>query len=109
MTPLDFVPLLNHLWQSTLVAGLAWLACATVLRAYGARLRFGVWLATSLKFLVPFAVLAEAGRDLAAPSLLTPSQSHQLFDIVSTSTPLLAPVVVSGPRPRRRHRRITRS
>jgi len=25
----DFFYLLNHLWQSTLVAGVAWLACRT--------------------------------------------------------------------------------
>jgi uncharacterized protein (TIGR03435 family) len=98
MTPQDFIPLLNHLWQSTLVTGCACLACATVLRTHSARVRFGVWLATSLKFLVPFALLANAGRDLATPSLLTPSQSHQLFDIIRTSSPLLAPVALSGPR-----------
>jgi uncharacterized protein (TIGR03435 family) len=98
MTLPDLMPLLNHLWQCTLFAGLAWLMCATVLRAHSARLRFGVWMVASLKFLFPFAVLTSAGRDLATPSLLTPSQSHQLFDIISTSGPLLAPVAVNGPR-----------
>ena len=30
----------NHLWQSTAVGLLAWLTCATILRANSARLRF---------------------------------------------------------------------
>ncbi|HXR98478.1 MAG TPA: M56 family metallopeptidase [Terriglobales bacterium] len=52
--------LLNHLWQSTaflaLVALLAWL-----LRSRPASLRFRLWMAASLKFLLPFSVLAWLG------------------------------------------------
>jgi bla regulator protein BlaR1 len=52
--------LLNHLWQSTLFAGvIAILALA--LRHNRARLRYGLWLVASAKFLVPFAALAAAG------------------------------------------------
>ena len=51
---------LNHVWQSTLFAGvIAILALA--LRHNRARLRYGLWLAASVKFLVPFAMLAAAG------------------------------------------------
>ena len=50
----------NHVWQSTLFAGvIAILALA--LRHNRARLRYGLWLAASVKFLVPFAMLAAAG------------------------------------------------
>ena len=57
MTALFF----NHVWQSTLCAGvMAILAFA--LRHNHARLRYGLWLAASVKFLVPFAMLAAAGR-----------------------------------------------
>jgi len=51
---------LNHLWQSTLFAGVV--AILTFgLRRNRARLRYGLWLTASVKFLVPFAVLAAAG------------------------------------------------
>src|SRR5579864_2193418 len=74
--------LLNHLWQSTLVAGVAWLACRTMLRANSPRIRFGVWLVASLKFLIPFAAFVEAGHRVGARRLLTPAQSQQVFDAI---------------------------
>src|SRR5688572_31725001 len=50
----------NHLWQSTLFAGvIAILALA--LRHNRPRLHYGLWLAASVKFLLPFALLAAAG------------------------------------------------
>ncbi|MGH9480172.1 MAG: hypothetical protein ACRD1A_13145, partial [Terriglobales bacterium] len=56
---------LNHLWQST-----AFLAAAAVvvwaLRGRAARVRFWVWMAASLKFLVPFGALAALGGWLGA-------------------------------------------
>src|SRR5215472_4851504 len=54
----------NHLWQSTLVAAAAGLL-TLALRKYHARIRYGIWLASSLKFLVPFSALVAAGRYLA--------------------------------------------
>ena len=89
MTQIVFF-LLNHLWQSTLVAGLAWLACATMLRANRPGVRFGVWLAVSLKFLIPFTFVVEAGRWLDVRPLLSPSQSQQIFEIVSSGSGMLA-------------------
>jgi len=52
--------LLNHLWQSTAFA-VAATALAWTLQRHQAKVRFWVWLAASLKFLVPFGVLAELG------------------------------------------------
>ena len=52
--------LANHLWQSTLVAGLAWLV-TLALRRDRAGVRHAVWLAASLKFLVPFSALTSLG------------------------------------------------
>jgi uncharacterized protein (TIGR03435 family) len=49
--------LANHLWQSTLFCGVAALVAVT-LRASGAQVRYWVWFAASMKFLVPFALLA---------------------------------------------------
>jgi beta-lactamase regulating signal transducer with metallopeptidase domain len=56
--------LLDHLWQSTLVAGAAGLL-TVLLRRNGAGVRYAVWFAASLKFLVPFSVLIALGRQLA--------------------------------------------
>jgi len=52
--------LLNHMWESTLVAVVAWLA-TLALRRDRAAVRYGVWLAASLKFLVPLAWLTTLG------------------------------------------------
>ena len=53
----------NHLWQSTGFAAVAVLL-ALALRSNHARLRYWLWLAASVKFLVPFSVLAEIGAGL---------------------------------------------
>jgi bla regulator protein BlaR1 len=54
-----------HLWESTLIAAvigvLAWL-----LRRNSAHLRYWLWLAASIKFLVPFSILVTAGSVLGA-------------------------------------------
>jgi beta-lactamase regulating signal transducer with metallopeptidase domain len=56
--------LADHLWQSTLFAGAAGLL-TLMLRHNGARARFWLWFAASLKFLLPFSLLAMAGEKLA--------------------------------------------
>lgn len=56
--------LLDHIWQSTLFAGAAWLL-TLAFRRNGAALRFWLWFAASIKFLVPFAALAALGEYLA--------------------------------------------
>jgi beta-lactamase regulating signal transducer with metallopeptidase domain len=67
--------LLDHLWQSTLFAGGAGLLTLW-LRRHPARLRFRLWFAASLKFLVPFAVLSVLGQNL---SRLFPASMPRLF------------------------------
>jgi beta-lactamase regulating signal transducer with metallopeptidase domain len=56
--------LLDHIWQSTLFAGAAWLLTLAFHRN-GAALRFWLWFAASIKFLVPFAWLAALGEHLS--------------------------------------------
>jgi beta-lactamase regulating signal transducer with metallopeptidase domain len=56
--------LLDHLWQSSLFALAAGLLTLAV-RRNAARIRFWLWFAASLKFLVPFALLAMLGEKLA--------------------------------------------
>jgi bla regulator protein blaR1 len=53
----------NHLWQSTVVAGVAALL-AFVLRKTHARTRYWLWLAASLKFLIPFSLLVAVGKQI---------------------------------------------
>ncbi|MFL6604017.1 MAG: M56 family metallopeptidase [Steroidobacteraceae bacterium] len=76
--------LANHLWQSTLVLGIAGLL-TLLLRRNTAKLRYALWLGASVKFLVPFAWLAALSanipwrpRTAAAPQLIL------LFDRVTT-------------------------
>jgi bla regulator protein blaR1 len=54
----------NHLWQSTLFAAIAALF-ALFLRINHARTRYALWLAASMKFLIPFSLLTAIGSYLA--------------------------------------------
>ena len=74
MNPQFVSSLANHLWQSTLFAGAAALLLVA-LRNNPARVRHGLWLAASCKFLIPFSVLVALGSQIqwrAAPQT-TPS------------------------------------
>jgi len=56
----------NHLWQSTLFAVLA--AILTLaFKKNQARVRYRLWLAASVKFLIPFSLLISLGGHLARP------------------------------------------
>jgi bla regulator protein BlaR1 len=55
----------NHLWQSTLFAAVAGFL-TIALRANSAQARHRVWLAASLKFLVPFSLLVATGGKLGS-------------------------------------------
>jgi len=54
----------NHLWQSTLFAITAGLL-TLFLRRNQARTRYWLWLAASVKFLIPFSLLANVGSHIA--------------------------------------------
>ncbi len=70
--------LANHLWQSTLVAVAAGLL-TLILRQHHARVRYWLWLAASLKFLVPFSLLVSIGKSLAWSHNATPAASPALY------------------------------
>ena len=55
--------LADHLWQSTLVAVAAGLF-TLMLRQHHASARYWLWLAASMKFLVPFSLLVSIGKSL---------------------------------------------
>lgn len=53
--------LLDHLWQSSLVAILIW-ALTLLFRNNGAAVRHGLWFAASAKFLLPFSLITAIGH-----------------------------------------------
>ena len=53
--------LANHLWQSTVIAVMVWLLALT-LRKNCAHTRYRLWMAASVKFLVPFSLFIQAGE-----------------------------------------------
>ena len=67
---------LNHLWQSTLCLGVI-AVLAVFMRRNGAHTRYWLWLAASVKFLVPFEVLVAVGQQIAphapAPNSVAPA------------------------------------
>ena len=58
--------LANHLWQSTLFVIVAALLML-LLRKNQARVRYGLWFAASVKFLIPFSLLMSLGSHLEIP------------------------------------------
>ncbi len=59
--------LANHLWQSTLFAALG-AGLALMLRNNRAQTRYALWLAASVKFLVPFSLLFAIGARIELPA-----------------------------------------
>jgi len=86
-------PIANHLWQSTLFAAAAWLLTLT-LSHHRAQLRHGIWLAASVKFLVPFAALLTLGRHLGWPSAVH-VQADMALALDAVSEPFSRPVSVA--------------
>ena len=75
----------DHLWQSTFVAAAA--ALLTIpLRRNAAWIRHAIWLAASLKFLIPFAALVAVGRRLGiAPPAADPERLETQINFVVDS------------------------
>jgi bla regulator protein BlaR1 len=65
-------PLANHLWQSTLFAGVAGML-TLALRKNRAQVRYWLWLTASVKFLIPFSLLVSAGSYLGWSKALAPA------------------------------------
>jgi bla regulator protein BlaR1 len=102
MIPSQFQPLANHLWQSSLFALAVWLV-TLVLRRNRAAVRHGLWLAASVKFPVPLALMAAVGSSVGwrrAPTFVQPQAAFVMEEIsqpfaLPDPAPLLAPATPS--------------
>src|SRR5438105_14770989 len=84
------LPIANHLWQSTVfvaAAGLLTLA----LRRNRASVRYGIWLAASLKFLVPFSLLVSLGGEFGWRTAPAIAGSQFSFVLEEIGRPLTLP------------------
>jgi bla regulator protein blaR1 len=82
MIPSQLVPSANHLWQSTLFAGVAGLL-TVFLRRNRAHVRYWLWLMASVKFLLPFSILVAVGGLLGRHTVAAPSQLVSASDFSS--------------------------
>ena len=80
----------NHLWQSTLCVVIVGLL-TLVLRKNHARARYGLWLAASVKFLIPFSLLIGIGGHLARPRVLPPTEPGFFVAMEEASQPFTLP------------------
>jgi bla regulator protein blaR1 len=97
-------PLANHLWQSTLGVAAIWLLTVG-LRKNHAAVRYWLWLAASVKFLIPLSLLVSVGSQVGwrkapaiAAAIAGPHWSSVVADIggpFTASTP--APQAVASP------------
>jgi bla regulator protein blaR1 len=85
----------NHLWQSTLFAAAAGLL-TLLFRKCHARVRYGLWLAASIKFLIPFSLLVALGSHLAwSPgAAVTSNRLRFAIEVVSGATPAVVPGLI---------------
>lgn len=84
--------LANHLWQSTLFV-LAAALLTVALRKNQARTRYWIWLAASVKFLIPFAPLIVLGEQLGWLRSSGEAQPGVYFTIEQIGQPFTSPTV----------------
>ena len=83
--------LFAHLWQSTLVISIVWLV-TLALRGNRPRVRYWLWTAASLKFLVPFSWLVALGSRFewrSAPAIAKPAATF-VEEILASPLPVAA-------------------
>jgi bla regulator protein BlaR1 len=95
MTAWPSTAMVDHLWQSTLFVALVWLA-TLALRQNRARVRCWLWVAASVKFLIPVSALVGLGARFewrAAPAIAQPAAAFVMDDVLAL--PMLASVVAA--------------
>jgi len=88
--------LVNHLWQSTLSAGIAALV-VLALRQNNAAVRYRIWFLASLKFLLPFSLFVGLGNQLDwfRPEIPPAAQMTPITVVAGASSPV-APKATSA-------------
>ena len=94
MIPSQLQAVANHLWQSTVFAAVAGLM-TLVLRKNRAAARYWLWLTASMKFLIPFSVLAMVGSHFVRqePARIIPPIATAIERV---SLPFTAPGPAAG-------------
>jgi bla regulator protein BlaR1 len=82
----------NHLWQSTLFAVVAGLL-TLMLRKNQARARYWIWMAASLKFLIPFSLLVGIGGQLGWLRTSDGIETGSYLAMDQISQPFTQPVI----------------
>jgi uncharacterized protein (TIGR03435 family) len=79
---------IDHLWQSTLFAGLVWIT-TLALRRNGARVRYWLWIAASVKFLLPLSWLTALGAQIEwqSPAAVQPAAAFVVEQVLSPPAP----------------------
>ena len=78
MIEADLIALADHLWQSTLFA-VVLAGLSLLLRRHGARVRYALWLAASIKFLVPLGLLTFIGTQILGHLITAPGDPPGLI------------------------------
>ena len=85
--------LLDHLWQSSLFAACAWLF-TLLLRTDGAHARYWIWFAASVKFLIPFSLLAMIGAQFGWHATQASATAPIASAVRQAAAPFIAPAAM---------------
>src|ERR1700722_6416270 len=94
MNPESLRPVADHLWQSTLFAGVVGLL-TLALRSNRARIRHWLWLTASCKFLIPLSILIALGGQLATRTAKPRTQSSLSVMMEQVSQPFTGPAITA--------------
>jgi bla regulator protein blaR1 len=89
------IPLANHLWQSTLFTVMAGLL-ALALRRNRAQIRYALWLAASVKFLIPFSMLVTVGSHFGRQAISATAPSAIPLVVKEVSQPFVVTVPLAA-------------
>lgn len=90
--------LANHVWQSSVFAAGIWLLTLAVRRNH-ARVRYWLWLAASVKFLLPLTVLASLGQQVPWAPDTQHRWSTAAVAVAQISEPFSEAIVTAAPAP----------
>ncbi|HTZ72868.1 MAG TPA: M56 family metallopeptidase [Candidatus Aquilonibacter sp.] len=85
----SLTPVANHLWQSTVLVGMIWLVTLGLKRNRAA-VRYWLWFAASVKFLVPFSLLVVLGSRLSWQTAAPIAQPQWSFVVDNAIQPFAA-------------------